>query len=74
MFRFFVIQRGVDGAGNTVGAFWDLLLMPAENTGNSQIFCGTSASYAAAKTLGAAIVKASLTWDDTAHESAIFTT
>lgn len=65
MFILQVILKGLDGINETSGEFYDLILTSAVNGTGSQIFCGSSSSYANAKTLASEIFQASLTWNDT---------
>ncbi len=72
MFKLIAQLKGLDGINEAGGQFWDLILMPANESGQ-QIYCGVSVSYSAAKTLAGTIFNASLTWDDTLHTTAAFT-
>jgi hypothetical protein len=71
MFILQVIEKGLDGINESSGTFYDLILMAANGTG-SQIFCGSSTSYANAKTLAGTIFAASLTWNDTLMNTSAF--
>ena len=73
MLKLKVLLKGLDGIGDTDGEFFDLIVVSSSFPATQQIFLGTSVSYSAAKTLAASIFKASLTWDDTALETAAFT-
>lgn len=72
MFKLIALFKGLNGINESAGEFWDLVLMSSNETGQ-QVFCGSAASYSAAKTLATAIFKASITWDDTNHVTAAFT-
>lgn len=72
MFVLQVLEKGVDGENTGVGIFYDLILFPAPPNIGSQIYCGSSSSYANAKTLAGTIFAASLTWNDTTMSTSAF--
>jgi hypothetical protein len=77
MFKLFILQKGLDGEGTVNGATPYDLLLQSSAAPSVQIYCGSSASVAAAKTVAGNIFKATLAWTDTgttASVSAVFTT
>jgi hypothetical protein len=77
MFKLIALFKGLDGINETAGEFWDLVLMPANESGQ-QISCGTASSFSAAQTLAGTIFQASLTWTtdeygNQTHQTAAFT-
>ena len=73
MLKLKVLFKGLDGANDSDGLFYDLIVVSNDFPATQQIFLGKSSSYNAAKTLADSIFEASLTWNDTTMETAAFT-